>query len=149
MAAFDDAGFTVSSIRQLVDTGVYFTTAVKCGKSGYGIKAGTTKECSLILERELALFDNVKVLMLMGSIAISAVNFIAKRAGQGRVIPAGSTYKIRGPKYLFGDMRVFPSHLHAGPAFFIETSKRRMIAEARAASVVSSSRFWTGKGGQC
>ena len=127
--AFTDAGINVSSIQELIDMGVYFTTAVKCGKTGYGIKAATISECSLILEQELALFNNVKVLMLMGDVAIKAVNYVAKRAGQGRVIPAGSTYKIRGGEFFFGDKRVFPSYLQAGAAFFIEKSKRRMIAE--------------------
>ena len=129
VTAFNDAGCEVSSIKELVDKGVYFTTAGKCGKTGYGIKAGTVNECSLLLERELALFKNVRVLMLMGDVAIKAVNYIAKRAGHRRVIPAGSTYKIRGPKYFFDDVRAFPSYLQAGPAFFIEKSKRRMIAE--------------------
>jgi hypothetical protein len=32
--AFKDAGANVSSIRDLVELGVYFTTAVKCGKIG-------------------------------------------------------------------------------------------------------------------
>ncbi|UCD50315.1 MAG: uracil-DNA glycosylase [Phycisphaerales bacterium] len=127
--AFNDAGVRVSSVQELVDMGVYFTTAVKCGKTGYGIRAATIRECSLILEQELALFDKVKVLMLMGDVAIKAVNYIAKRAGQRRVIPAGSTYKIRGQEYFFGERRVFPSYLQAGAAFFIERSKRRMIAE--------------------
>ena len=127
--AFNDAGVNVSSVQELVDMGVYFTTAVKCGKTEYGIKAATISECSLILEQELALFDNVKVLMLMGDVAIKAVNYIAKRTGQGRVTPAGSTYKIRGREFFFGDRRVFPSYLQAGAAFFIEKSKRRMIAE--------------------
>jgi hypothetical protein len=45
------------------------------------------------------------------------------------VIPAGSTYKIRGPEYQFRGKRAFPSYLQAGPSFFIEKSKRRMIAE--------------------
>jgi len=45
------------------------------------------------------------------------------------VIPARSTYKIRKGEYIYGDRRVFPSYLQAGPAFFIEQSKRRMIAE--------------------
>jgi hypothetical protein len=79
--AFGDAGATVSSIRDVLDLGVYLTTAVKCGKTGYGIKAATIKECSLILER------------------------------------------------------VFPSYLQAGPSFFIEKSKRRMIAEDIAAAL--------------
>jgi uracil-DNA glycosylase len=127
--AFNDAGVDVSSIQDILDLGVYLTTAVKCGKTGYGIKAGTIKECSLILEKELALFPDVKVFLLMGDVAIKAVNYIAKRAGEGRAIPAGSTYKIRGQEYAFRGKRAFPSYLQAGPSFFIEKSKRRMIAE--------------------
>lgn len=127
--AFNNAGADVSSIQDLLDLGVYLTTAVKCGKTGYGIKANTIKECSLILEKELALFPNVKAFLLMGDVAIRAINYIAKRAGDGRVIPAGSTYKIRGQEYFFRGKRAFPSYLQAGPSFFIEKSKRRMIAE--------------------
>lgn len=127
--AFRDAGIEVSSISDLLERGVYFTTAVKCGKKGYGIATGTVKECSLILERELELFPKLKVLMLMGDVAINAINHVARRAGEERVIPAGSTYKIRKRKYSFRGMRVLPSYLQAGPSFFIEKSKRRMIAE--------------------
>jgi len=127
--AFNDAGIEVSSIPDILNLGVYLTTAVKCGKTGYGIKTNTINECSLILEKELALFPDVKVLMLMGDVAIKAINDIARRAGEGRVIPAGSTYKIRGQEYLFRGRRAFPSYLQAGPSFFIEKSKRKMIAE--------------------
>ena len=127
--AFCEAGVVVSSIQELLEMGVYFTTAVKCGKTGYGIKVGTIRECSLLLEQELDLFPNVKVFMLMGDVAIKAVNYMAKRKGEGRVIPAGSTYKIRGKEYHFQGKRAFPSYLQAGPSFFIEKSKRRMIAE--------------------
>jgi len=51
-----------------------------------------------------------------------------KRTGQ-RVIPAGSTYKIRGQAYSFDSKRVFPSYTPAGKNFLIEKSKRRMVAE--------------------
>jgi len=127
--AFIDAGVDVSSIDEILKLGVYLTTAVKCGKTGYGIKAATIKECSYILERELALFPNIKAFLLMGDVAIKAINYISGRAGEGRVIPAGSTYKIRGQEYQFRGCRAFPSYLQAGPSFFIEKSKRRMIAE--------------------
>jgi uracil-DNA glycosylase len=133
--AFGDAGADVSSIQDVLDLGVYLTTAVKCGKTGYGIKAATIKECSLILERELALFPNVQVFMLMGDVAIKALNYIARRAGDGRAIPAVSTYKIRGQEHFFRGKRAFPSYLQAGPSFFIEKSKRRMIAEDIAAAL--------------
>jgi uracil-DNA glycosylase len=119
----------VSSIKDILNLGVYFTTAVKCGKSGYGVSPETVRTCSLLLERELALFPNARTYLLMGDVAINSLNAIARRAGQPRVIPAGSTYKLRGGKYYFQGRRVFPSYLQAGPSFFIEKSKRRMIAE--------------------
>jgi len=133
--AFNDAGATVTSVKDLVNHGVYLTTAVKCGKKGYGVRADTIRECSLLLEKELRLFPKVKVLMLMGDVAIKALNYIAQRAGEKRVIPAGSTYKIRGERYFFRGMRIFPSYLQAGPSFFIEKSKRRMVAEDIAAAL--------------
>jgi uracil-DNA glycosylase len=140
LQAFKDAGAKVSSFQAILDLGVYLTTAVKCGKTAYGLETKTVKQCSLILEKELALFPNVQVLMLMGDVAIKAVNEIARRAGEPRVIPAGSTYKIRGAEYRFRAVRALPSYLQAGPSFFIEKSKRRMIAEdiALALKVVGS-----------
>jgi len=133
--AFRDAGADVSSIQDIVGLGVYLTTAVKCGKTGYGIKAGTVKTCSMLLEQEIALFPNAQVFLLMGDVAIQAINAIALRGGEGRAIPAGSTYKIRGGHYSFRGRRAFPSYLQAGPSFFIEKSKRKMIAEDIAAAL--------------
>jgi len=133
--AFVDAGAKATSMQDILDMGVYVTTAIKCGKTGYGIKTDTIKECSFILEKELALFPNIKVFLLMGDVAIKALNYIAKRVGEKRVIPAGSTYKLRGEKYFFQSKRVFPSYLQAGPSFFIEKSKRKMIAEDIAAAL--------------
>ena len=127
--AFRDAGAEVASMQNILDLGVYLTTAVKCGKTGYGIQTPTIKECSHILEQELALFPNATVWLLMGDVAIKAVNDIAKRAGEKRVIPAAPTYKIRGGEFSFQGKRVLPSYLQAGPSFFIEKSKRKMIAE--------------------
>ncbi len=127
--AFQDAGADVSSVKDIVSRGVYLTTAVKCAKTGYGIQTNTIRECSRLLEEELRLFPAAKVLLLMGDVAIKAINCIARRNGEKRVIPAGSTYKLRGREYIFRGMRVFPSYLQAGPSFFIEKSKRRMIAE--------------------
>jgi hypothetical protein len=127
--AFQAAGADVQSIQDLLDLGVYLTTAVKCGKIGYGIKAGPIRECSRILEQELSLFPNVRAYLLMGDVAIKALNYIARRAGDDRVIPAGSTYKIRGEVYSWRGRRAFPSYLQVGPSYGIEKSKQRMIAE--------------------
>ncbi len=133
--AFVDAGCAVSSVKDIVARGVYLTTAVKCAKTGYGIESKTIRECSCLLERELALFPKLKVLMLMGDVAIKALNYVASRLGEARVIPAGSTYKLRNQKYSLKGIRVLPSYLQAGPSFFIEKSKRRMIAEDIAAGL--------------
>jgi uracil-DNA glycosylase len=140
--AFTDAGAEVSSIGDILKLGVYLTTAVKCGKTGYAIDKATITECSRLLEQEIALFPNVVAFLLMGDVAIQAVNAIAKRSSEPRVIPAGPTYKIRGqpgmemsPPYTFRGARAFPSYLQAGPSFFIEKSKRRMIAEDIAAAL--------------
>ena len=135
LLAFRDAGLPCSSVDQLLEQGIYLTNAVKCGKVGYEIRAGTIKTCSHILEQELRQFPNIAVYMLMGDVAIKSINYIARRQGLPRVIPPGSTYKIRGGDYYFGDKRAFPSYLQAGPAFFIEKSKRRMIAEDLSAAI--------------
>jgi uracil-DNA glycosylase len=133
--AFRDAGANVASLQDILRLGVYLTTTVKCGKTTYGITTGTVQECSRILEREIALFPNVKAYLLMGDVAIQAINAIARRSGSARAIPAGSTYKLRGGRYFFRGRRAFPSYLQAGPSFFIEKSKRSMIAEDIAAAL--------------
>ncbi|HLE98786.1 MAG TPA: uracil-DNA glycosylase family protein [Gaiellaceae bacterium] len=133
--AFRDAGEDVSTISDVLALGVYLTTAVKCGKTGYAISTPTVKACSSLLETELGLFPNASVLMLMGDVAIKAVNAIARRNGEPRVIPSGPTYKIRGGAYRFRDLKVLPSYVQAGPSFFIEKRKREMIAEDIAAAL--------------
>lgn len=129
LQAFQDAGVKVSSLQGLLNMGVYLTTAIKCGKMDYLIKATTINECSKLLEREIALFPYTQVFMLMGDVAKKALNYIARRQENPRVIPAGSTYKIRNQVYFYKTSRVFPSYLQAGRSFLIEKSKRRMIAE--------------------
>ena len=140
--AFRDAGEQVDSVRDILELGIYLTTAVKCSKTGYGISSATVKDCSALLEREIGLFPNIQAWLLMGDVAIKALNSIAQRTGEGRVIPAGSTYKIRGQSYFFRGARAFPSYLQAGPSFFIEKSKRKMLAEdiANALHLVRSSK---------
>jgi uracil-DNA glycosylase len=135
LQAFREAGEQAWSIDDLLDLGVYLTSAVKCGKTGAAIPSETVRACSHLLEAELALFPNLRALLLMGEVAIGALNAIAKRNGEPRVVPTGSTYMLRDGRYWWRGIRVFPSYLQAGPAFYIEKSKRRMIAEDIAAAV--------------
>jgi uracil-DNA glycosylase len=127
--AFQEAGAEVTTAQDLLHHGVYLTTAVKCGKYGYAVTSSTVAHCSSILEREIELFTNVRAYLLMGDVAIKAMNAIARRQGEPRVVPAGSTYKIRGGEFSYRGRRVFPSYLQAGPSYGIEKSKQRMIAE--------------------
>lgn len=129
LQAFKDAGADVASMQDILDVGVYITTAIKCGKTQYAISNDTMKNCSPLLENEMALSPKVKAFMLMGDVAIKMMNSIWKKQTGKKVIPAGSTYKIRGNSYYLGDIRVFPSYTPAGKNFLIEKSKRKMVAE--------------------
>jgi uracil-DNA glycosylase len=133
--AFQDAGADVRSIADVLRLGVYLTTAVKCGKTGYGVTGPTIDACSALLEAELALFPSAKALMLMGDVAIRSLNAIARRNGEPRVIPTGATYKLRGERFTWRGLRAFPSYVQSGPAFYVEKGKRRMIAEDIAAAL--------------
>ena len=127
--AFNDAGIEISTLKEILDLGIYITTAIKCGKTQYSISTETVKNCSDLLEKELNLFLNIKVFLLMGDVAIKSLNYIAKRQTGKKVIPSGSTYKIRHQEFYFKEKRVFQSYLQTGKNYLIEKSKRRMIAE--------------------
>jgi len=128
--AFNDAGFKVASMKDILSMGVYVTTAVKCGKISYSLSPKTIDSCSIrILENEISLFPEVKAILLMGDTAIKAMNLIAKRNTGKAIIPSGSTYKIRKGEYFYKQVRIFPSYLQTGKSYLIEKSKRKMIAE--------------------
>lgn len=127
--AFNDAGFQVSSMKDVLGLGVYVTTAIKCGKTAYSISPKTIDNCSVrILEKEMNLFPKTRAILLMGDTAIKAMNRIAKRNVGKAIIPSGSTYKIRKGEYFHKQLRVFPSYLQTGKSYLIEKSKRKMIA---------------------
>jgi uracil-DNA glycosylase len=129
LQAFNEAGIPVNSVQDILDLGFYLTTAVKCSKMQCGVSAQSIKNCSIVLEKELALFPNIKAYMLMGDVAIKAFNYISKRLSGKNIVPAGSTYKIRKEKFFYNGKRVFPSYVQTGQNYLIEKSKRIMIAE--------------------
>lgn len=127
--AFKDAGFEVTSMEDVLDLGVYITTAIKCGKTGYSISSKTVENCSSLLENEMDLLPRIKAILLMGDTAIKSMNYTARRNVGKRIVPSGSTYKIRKKEYFYNEVRVFPTYLQTGKSYLIETSKRKMIAE--------------------
>lgn len=81
------------------------------------------------LETLLGLLPNLAAVGLMGDVAIATFNHMHKRLTGTRLIPAGSTYKLRRKDYFWGNVQVFPSYLYTGKSYVIERSKRMMIAD--------------------
>lgn len=127
--AFNNAGLQVKTIEDIIKRDVYLTVAVKSPREGLTVPPQKIEEDSYVLEEELKMFPKVKAILLMGDAAIKALNFISKRAIKAKVIPSGSTYKIRKGKFYFRDIRVFPSYLPTGKNFLIEKSKRAMVTD--------------------
>ena len=129
IGAFNAAGMNVKSIDDIIRLGVYLTTAVKEPRKGLTVPAEAIEKFSCFLEKELLMFPNTRVILLMGDVAIKAMNCISLRVNKKKVIPPGSTYKIRNEKFYYGNIRVFPSYLQTGRNFLIEKAKRKMVAE--------------------
>jgi uracil-DNA glycosylase len=129
VAAFQSGGAEIASVEELVQLGVYLTVAIKAPKVTAAISAAEIDEHARLLATELDALPRVRVVVLMGDVAIKAMNAVARQRRQARVIPPGSTYKLRRGDYRYGDVRVLPSYLPTGRSYLIERSKREMIAE--------------------
>ena len=129
LGLFENAGVDVKSIHDILDLGIYITTAVKIPKTSYTVETNLIKAHLPILEAELDLFPDLRVIMLNGDVAKKAVNMIVKARTKKNVIPSGSTYKIRGNEFYWGNIRVFPSYIMTGGNILIEKSKCVMISE--------------------
>jgi uracil-DNA glycosylase len=127
--AFNDAGIKVKNIQDIKKLGVSIITATKSLRKGYSVPVEVIKNDSFIVEKEIETFPDVQVFLLMGDTAIRSFNLICKRKIGKRIIPSGSTYKIRKQQFLYNNKRVFPSYLQTGKNYLIEKSKRKMIAE--------------------
>jgi len=60
LQAFQDAGAKVTNMQDIIDLGVYITTAIKCGKTGYAVSPDTMNNCTKLLEKEISLLPDVK-----------------------------------------------------------------------------------------
>ncbi len=126
---FKDAGVSVAGMRDVLDLGIYITAALKTPKTGYTADPALLQAQLPLLEAELALFPNLKAIMLMGDVAKKAVNRITKEKTKKNVIPSGPTGRIRHNAYYWGEIRVFPSYIMTGKNLIIEKSKCDMISE--------------------
>ena len=126
---FQKSGLQVNDIQDILHMGVYITNAVKTPKSNYTIEKSSIENSLPYLEKELALFPNVKVIMLMGDVAKKAFNMLTKKATRKNVVPAVATYKLRNSEIYYGDIRVMPSYIMTGKNILIEKSKFAMASE--------------------
>lgn len=126
---FRKAGLAVEGIGEILERGIYLTNAVKTPKTGYTIEKDSMEQSLPWLEKELALFPHVKVIMLMGDVAKKMFNQIARKTAKRNPIPAGATYKLRATPFYWGEIRVMPSYIMTGGNILIEKSKAAMVAE--------------------
>lgn len=129
LGLFEKAGVAVKSIKDILDLGIYITTAVKTPKTSYTVSTEVIRAHLPVLEEELTMFPNLSVIMLMGDVAKKAMNMVAKAKTKKNVIPSESTYKIRGGEYYFNGIRVFPSYIITGGNLLIEKTKCDMISD--------------------
>jgi uracil-DNA glycosylase len=126
---FQKAGINVKSISDILNLGVYITNAVKVPKTEYTISKGLIEESLPFLEKELSLFPDVMVVMLMGDVAKKAFNMISKKTTGKNTIPGVSTYKLRNSEIYHEGIRIIPSYIMTGQNILIEKSKFQMAAE--------------------
>ena len=98
-------------------------------KTEYAVSKENIEENLPYLERELALFPNVRVMMLMGDVAKKAFNMISKKATGKNAVPSISTYKLRNTEILYNGIRILPSYIMTGQNILIEKSKFEMASE--------------------
>jgi hypothetical protein len=126
---FRNAGVEVYDIDDILRKGIYITTAVKSPKQSYTVEKEKIIEYLPVLEHEIEMFPNLKVIMLMGDVSKKSFNMIAKKRTKKNAVPSGSTYKIRNSEFFFEGIRIFPSYIMTGGNILIEKSKCSMISD--------------------
>ena len=126
---FQKAGIEVTTVQEILDQGIYLTNAIKMPKTESAVDNASIEKSLPYLEKELSLFPNVKVIMLMGDVAKKCFNRITKKATKKNAVPAISTYKIRKSEIFYQDIRIMPSYIMTGKNILIEKSKVQMASE--------------------
>lgn len=126
---FAKAGFEAVSVDDITMAGIHITNAVKIPKSNTTISRELIEQCYPLLEYEIGLFPNLKVIMLMGDVAKKTFNIITKAKTKKNIVPSISTYKLRSSELYYENIRIFPSYIMTGGNILIEKSKVEMAAE--------------------
>ena len=126
---FRKAGIEVGSVQDILNNGIYITNAVKTPKSEYAVSKESIEDSLPYLEKELVLFPNAKVIMLMGDVAKKAFNMICKKATKKNAVPSISTYKLRNTEIFYNGIRIMSSYIMTGQNILIEKSKFEMASK--------------------
>lgn len=126
---FRKAGIEIGSVQDILNNGIYITNAVKTPKTEYAVSKEGIEDSLPYLEKELALFPNAKVIMLMGDVAKKAFNMICKKATKKNAVPSISTYKLRNTEIFYNGIRIMPSYIMTGQNILIEKSKFEMASK--------------------
>ena len=126
---FRKAGIEIGSVQDILNNGIYITNAVKTPKTEYAVSKESIEDSLPYLEKELALFPNAKVIMLMGDVAKKAFNMICKKATKKNAVPSISTYKLRNTEIFYKGIRIMPSYIMTGQNILIEKSKFEMASK--------------------
>jgi len=130
LGLFNGAGVPVANIRDILDLGIYITAALKTPKESSAADPEAIKSQLPLLEAELALFPNVKLIMLMGDVAIKMVNMLAKAKTNKNACQAGAAGRRahwENTAFYWGGIRIFPSYIMTGKNLLIEPFKRDTI----------------------
>lgn len=126
---FRKAGIEIGSVQDILNNGIYITNAVKAPKTEYAVSKESIEDSLPYLEKELALFPNAKVIMLMGDVAKKAFNMICKKATKKNAVPSISTYKLRNTEIFYNGIRIMSSYIMTGQNILIEKSKFEMASK--------------------
>jgi len=130
LGLFEGAGVSAKSMRDILDLGIYITAALKTPKAGYTADPVAITAQLPLLEAELSLFPNLKIIMLMGDVAIKMVNMIAKAKTKKNACQSGAAGRRRhwdNYEYYWNGIRIFPSYIMTGKNLLIEPFKRDTI----------------------
>jgi len=107
---FMKSGFHVGSIGDVIDLGIYMTSALKTSKCGRDMETKMLIAYTPLLLHELSLFENLKVIMLAGQTSVKAFNYIANWKTGKNLIPSATLNKVREKEYHYKGIRVIPSY---------------------------------------
>ncbi|EEW7306234.1 hypothetical protein HFM57_002834 [Escherichia coli] len=123
------AGLSASSGEVLLNHGIYLTSALKLPKTQITATPAEIILWSPIVEWELELFANIKVIFVGGDIARKCLNIIAKKQTRKHAIPSTPTYKLMNSALVWKGISILPGYILTGKNLLIEKSKIEMNVE--------------------